>query len=217
MTWTPEQREKYNVPLADRTPEQRKRANEALKEKRAAKAIAEGREPRRVGRPPTVTPELRAARNAAKLKKWSERTRAKIKAARAAKALKEGRTPGLVGVRSKLTPEQRRAANVEKSRRCRDKNAAEYRAKQAASAREKRAAIKAGTWVPKARKRLTSAERKAVNIAMSHARRARLKAADGKWNISDLRTMRWRQNGICPICNRQLGEQGLRGEPVAPP
>lgn len=209
MTWTKEQRAKYNVPYADRPLEQRIRANNALKAKMAAKAIAEGREPGLIGRPPRLTPEEKEASRKKQNRRRMLATKARIKAKRAAKALADGREPGLVGTRSKLSPEARKVARSEVEKRSRAKAGPEFLKRRAAEAKAKRDAIKAGTWVPRGRKRLTVEEKRLANVKNSQARRARLKAADGKWNISDLRVMRWRQNGICPICNRKLGEHGL--------
>lgn len=186
------------------------------REEAAARAIAAGRVPGRMGQPPKnrSAEELREMRRV-KNAKWraENRDRAReigresMRRAAAQKAIAEGREPGKKGPKP-LPREEYLARKAARTKKSYYADLEHSRAMAAKKERDNRAAKKAGTFVPKKR-RLTDEERRLKNVANGQARRARLKAADGKWNISDLRVMRWRQNGICPICNRLLGEHGL--------
>ena len=192
------------------------RGAQRRREKLAAIAIAAGRDPHKVGQPSKgrTEDELREMRRiksakyrAANLEKMRAYHR-EYERERAAKlAVASGRTPGKMGPKPQPADEVK-ARKAARSKKNYHEAIDISRARAAKAARERRAARKAGTYAPK-KVKLTDEQRRLTNVQLGQARRARLKAADGKWNISDLKVMRWRQNGICPICNRLLGEHGL--------
>jgi HNH endonuclease len=198
------------------TPEQRALYNERARLRAAEKALAAGRTPGKKGQPPkNRTPEEKAALHRERTRRYYFENHEKMKAYRAEwarkkaaeNAIAEGREPGKPGRRARPA-EESRALKSARTKKNYYERLEHSRAMAARREREKRAAKKAGTYKPK-KVKLTDEQRRLVNVNLGHARRARLKAADGKWNISDLKTMRWRQNGICPICNRLLGDHGL--------
>src|SRR5262245_33007900 len=173
------------------------------RERAAERAIAAGRVPGKVGQPPkNRTPEeIREMRRvkyakwrAANLEKAREICRRSMRKAAAEAAITAGRIPGKPGPQA-LDPVEKRKRKAARTRKSYYDNLEHSRSLAAKKERENRAAKKAGTFVPKQRAKMSDEERRLVNVKLGQDRRARLRAADGKWNISDLRTMRWRQNG----------------------
>lgn len=97
----------YCGPQWNRTEEQKARHAATHKAVTHAKAIAEGRDPTRVGRPAILSDDERDASRKVQNRRRSKQTGARIKARREARAIAEGREPGIVGQPRILTDEQR--------------------------------------------------------------------------------------------------------------
>ncbi len=205
--------------LLVRTREQQDHYNAIAREKAAAKAIAEGRVPGKKGQPPkNLSPEEKAAKQRARVKRYYFENHEKMKAYRAEwqrkataeKAIADGREPGKCGPKPKhLTDESYLAVRAATRKRYYH----EHREKLAAEAKDreqrKRDAIKDGTY-EKTRKRLSLDEKRAKANLASHVRRAILQGVEVEQvTLADLRTMRWRQNGFCLYCNMNLGEHDI--------
>ena len=157
-------------------------------ERRAARAAAEGREVRKPGRPkvertPEEVREMRRIKTALwreeNLDRSREITRESEKRRAAARAVAEGRVPGKKGPVKKFTDEElaaKRLALTNKNYRENIESRREYAARRA---REIRAEKKAGTYVSKAKSKLTAEEKRQAQVRSSQARRARLLAAIG--------------------------------------
>lgn len=181
----------------------------------AAKAIAEGREPNLdFDRPktPLLTEEEKRERRRVKSLTWrgANRERSReigrdaMKRAAAARALEEGRIPGKPGRAKQFTEEELRekrrlkkavwvAANLEKNR-----ESSKLRE------REKRA----GTFVSRARPKLTDEEKRLVNVAWAATRRTRLRENGGKFTKDDIIALLEAQEGNCALCLLPFGEDG---------
>jgi 5-methylcytosine-specific restriction endonuclease McrA len=186
------------------------------REKAAAKAIAEGRTPGQRGQPSKCTAEEKREKHRLRTKKYRAANLEKMRAyhreyerQRAAeRAIAEGRIPGRKGRGDVMTDEQRRAKRNALTKKNYHQNIERERARAAKRERDKRAALKAGTYQSK-RRRLTDAERKAVNVAWAATRRAMKLKNGGSFSGADVRTLRYRQNGICLYCHRNLGEHDI--------
>lgn len=199
-----------------RTPEQTARYYATRRAKAAAKAIAEGRIPGRPGAPPRLTLEEKEARRIAKNRKSTLMLSARKKARRAANALAAGRIPGIVGTRSKRTPEERHAASLAKSAAFRLRNLEKRRVYEAKKAREKRAAIKAGTYNPRPVKFRTAEDIKLQGRKDSQHRRARIRNAGGRYTKDDIIRLMAEQEGKCAICGTAFGDDGYHVDHYVP-
>jgi 5-methylcytosine-specific restriction endonuclease McrA len=179
----------------------------AIKKANAAeRALAEDRAPGLIGRPPRLTAEEKEESRKKQGRRRSLRTKARIKAARAAKAISEGREPGQTGTRSKLMPEERKTARAIVFARHRAKDPDGFRARNTLCARLRREAIRNGTHVPA--KRLTPEEKKAQGLADAANRRARVRAAPGRFNKTDIAALLAEQQGLCAICYEAFSADG---------
>jgi 5-methylcytosine-specific restriction endonuclease McrA len=208
------------------TPEQRARYYANAKRKRDAAAIAAGREPGKQGQPSkNRTPEqLRELRNIKSKKYWAENRekmreyKREYERKRAAdKARAEGRLPGKSGPKRKYaTNEEYLAAQAAIRRRYYQEN----REKLAEAARireqKKRDAIKAGTYVKIRIRPQTLEEKRAIRSVDAHRRRARILGAGGAFTAEHVRLARRRQNGLCLVCHRLLGEHDLHTDHWVP-
>jgi 5-methylcytosine-specific restriction endonuclease McrA len=205
-------KERHKVEIAAR----RSASEKAL---RAARALAEGREPGKSGQPRKnrTEEEMREYRRV-KQAKWSaaNRERARqigresMKRAAAVKAIEAGREPGKKGKPKQFTSEEKIAKQTARGHRYYHANGPAQRAAAARRERENRADKKAGTFVPKSHPKLTEEQRKQQQVRMSQKRRARLRAAFGDgYTLKDIEIIRARQNGLCNMADC---DQSLRPE-----
>ncbi len=188
------------------------------KAKAAAKAVAEGRVPGQRGQPSKCTPEQKREKQRLRVKKYRDENLERVRAyhreyerKRAAEqAIAEGRVPGVSGAPRKFKDDaEARAKQTARTKDYYHRNLEKVRKQAADRERAKRAAIKAGTFVPKPQVSRTLAERRARVNAEANNRRAMKLANGGTYTADDIRTLRRRQNGLCPCCNRLLGEHNL--------
>ncbi len=201
------------------TREQRERYNAIAREKAAAKAIAAGRVPGKAGQPSKgrTEDELREMRRIKSQKQRDKDPEANRKYKReyekrraAEAAVAAGRLPGKCGRKPIfLTEEERKAKQNARVKRYYHEHLEKSRAKAAKRERDKRAALKAGTYAPRSKARMPEEHRIAVAKAAVHARRARMKDGGKGPQAADLRKLRWRQNGICPYCFINLGTHDI--------
>lgn len=201
------------------TPEQRARYYENDRIKRAAKATAAGRVPGKKGQPKKLrsveeTREMRRLKGqkyrAANLEKERAYHREYERERAAKRAVAEGRTPGRSGPKQKhATNEEYLAARAITRKRYYQEHRVELSAKAAQRARDKRAAIKAGIYKFSTNRGSSLADKRALVNASANKRRALKASVGGSYTLKDLRVLRWRQNGLCPCCNRQLGEHNI--------
>lgn len=223
MVWDAERRAKYHVPYADRPEGQKVAARAARKAKAVEIALAEGREPGRVGAPPRLSDEEREASRIRQNKKRVVRSKAKRKAARAAKAIAEGRPVGRVGQPRVLTDEERQANRLESYRKWRRTHLEEARLSDAERARQRTAAraIAEGR-VPGILGHLAtfSAEELAAYLErwprekdIYHNRvqvqnsRAKKMGIPGKITAMDIREIYVEQAGLCAFCAKPFGDE----------
>ena len=189
----------------------------------AERALAEGREPGRVGRPPRLTAEEREVSRLTQNKKRSKRSLARRTTTRAVKALAEGRVPGRTGPLRRLTDEQRIVRARERTAKYKAEHADDVRAADAEAGRQKRAAkaIAEGRvpGVIGALNRLSPEEFAAYLKAwpdresVFHARlktqnsRARRLGAEGVLTFADLQKVVVEQRGYCAFCGNPLGDE----------
>lgn len=223
VPWTEKDREKYGASYAEMTPEQKENNLSWQKSRRDAKAVAEGREPGKVGRPPRLTPEEKEARRIAQNKKRSLRTRARIKKQRAARAIAEGREPGKVGGPRIFTDEQRIENRRASAMKCKWANIDEVRAKNNEFKKAKTAArAVAERRVPGILGHLAtfSVEELAAYLERwprdkdvyhnrIHAQNSRAKrmGAPGTLTAMDVREAYLEQMGYCAFCAKPFGEE----------
>lgn len=223
MPWDKEDREKYNVPYADRPEEQKVAARAARKAKAVEIALAEGREPGRVGAPPRLTDEEREDSRIRQNKKRTARALVKRTVARAARAIAEGRTPGKVGQPRVLTDEERLEHRRASLFRHKHSNLEKFRAADAARARQRTAtrAIAEGR-VPGVLGHLAtfSSEELAAYLErwprekdIYHNRvqvqnsRAKKMGIPGKITAMDIREIYVEQAGLCAFCAKPFGDE----------
>lgn len=166
--------------MKTRNPEQYAKYLAECKAKAAAKAIAAGRIPGRMGQPPKYTEEQRKEMRRVKSAKWREAnrertreiTRESMKRKSDVKADALGRPRGKRGKMPKiLTPEQKREKqNV----RCK-----KYYAKNLKKARE-------------------------IGAVAARNRRARIKGNGGTHTVEDIRELFFEQKGMCGLCELPL-------------
>jgi 5-methylcytosine-specific restriction endonuclease McrA len=150
------------------------------KEKAAAKAIAAGRIPGRVGQPPKYTEVQRKELRRIKSAKWRDANRERareinrvaMKKASDAKAIAAGHEPGVVGRRAKpITLEQKRAKQNARVKK--------YYANNLEVARE-------------------------IGARAARKRRAILKGCTGTHTAADIRELFFEQKGLCGLCDLAL-------------
>jgi 5-methylcytosine-specific restriction endonuclease McrA len=223
MAWDEEDRIKYAQTWADKSDAQRAKILAAQREKAAAKAVAEGREPGKVGRPARLTPEEKEASRIKQNKRRSLRTRERIRAARAAKAVLEGREPGKVGGPRRLTDEERIVNRRDNYARWRTTNLEEVRARDAELHRIKTAArALAEGRVPGVIGHLaTFTEAELIDYldrwpdrnSVFHARiksqnsRAKRLNVPGELTLVDIYAAVAEQAGICAFCANPFGDE----------
>lgn len=223
MPWDKEDREKYNVPYADRPEEQKVAARAARKAKAVEIALAEGREPGRVGAPPRLSDEEREVSRIRQNKKRTARTIAKRTARRAAKAIAVGRVPGQAGQPRVLTDEERAANRKTSHKIWRAANLLDRRRIEAERARAKTAArAEAEGRVPGTLGHLAtfSAEELAAYLErwprekdIYHGRvqtqnsRAKKMGIPGKITAMDIREIYVEQAGLCAFCAKPFGDE----------
>ena len=166
---------------------------------------------RKPGRPRVLTDDERrerrrlktAAWRLANLDRYREIVRESMRRKAAERALAEGRIPGKKGPIKKFTEEEKRAKRLAK--------ASLYYARHTEKAREaaklRMRAKRAGTFVSKARPRLTDEQRRLRDIAMAANRRARVRGAFGKHTLADILRLYDLQEGICTFCSKPLGDE----------
>lgn len=199
------------------TPEQRARYYENARKKAAAKALAAGRVPGKKGQPPkNRTPEEKAAMHRERVARYYFENHEKMKRyhrewmreATGKEAEEAGRQPGKIGRPATLTAGEKRARKAARTKKNYHANLERERARAATRARENRAAKKAGTYVPKLQ-RLTDEARRLAGTAWSAKRRAMKIDAGGSYTAKDIKILRYRQNGICPLCDMNLGQNDI--------
>lgn len=167
----------------------------------------------KIGRPKQFTEaEQREKRRIRSAKQRAENpdrvreiTRESMRRMAAARAIAAGREPGTIGRPAEFTPEENKAKRLEKAKRYYWANREKMASEAAVREREKRHAIKAGTFVPAKLKRLTDDERKASGILHKNIRRALLRKAEGKHTRADIVALRVLQQGNCAWCLLPLG------------
>ena len=187
---TPEQRE------ASRIRQNKKRSARSLTKKkaeRAARAIAEGREPGKAGMPRRLTDDQRTANRRETIRKNREKHRDEIlrrdndrhKARVAKRAIAAGREPGKVGAVRRLTAEEfvarQRARSLAYWERHPERRRKNYESYYAAT--------------------------KDQHTVRSRNRRARKKGNGGKHSVADIRALWDIQSGKCAFCSQLLGEE----------
>lgn len=159
-----------------KTPEQKARYAAAERVKAAAKAIAAGRLPGRVGQPPKWTEEQKKEMRRIKSAKWREANlersreiiRNSMKKANDAKAISAGFEPGKIGRRAKpITPEQKREKQNARVKK--------YYANNIEKGRE-------------------------IGATAARNRRARIKGNGGTHTVADIRALYFEQKGCCALC-----------------
>jgi 5-methylcytosine-specific restriction endonuclease McrA len=223
VTWDAKDREKYGSTYAEWSPERQAHNLEWQKARRDAKAIAEGREPGRIGRPARLTPEEKAANKRAQNKKRSKRALARRTAARAIIAIAKGREPGKSGGVRVLSDEERiahRRANFVKSK---NTDLEKFRAEDARRARERTAAraIAEGRvpGIHGALARLIVAELEDylrkwpdpsnvfhMRLKAQNSRAKRL-GVPGILTLVDIYDVLAEQAGICAFCAKPFGDE----------
>lgn len=223
MAWTKESREKYGSTYAEWSPDRQAHNLAWQKDRRAAKAIEEGRQPGKVGRPSVLTPEEKEAGRIRKNKKRTARSIAKRSEDRAAKAVAEGRVPGQVGQPRVLSDEERVANRAATSLKYRQANADEIRIRQAKAGRDKRAtrALAEGR-VPGVIGHLATFTEQELSAYLErwprekdiyHARvqqqnsRAKKLGLPGVLTAMDIREIYVEQAGLCAFCARPFGDE----------
>ena len=182
--------------------------------------------PRKPGRPKVVRTETEARElRRVKAAKWRsnnlDRSREIVRESekrRAAKrAVAEGRVVGKKGPPKLFTEEEKKAKRLAKTLRNYYVDHDANREYAAQRAREIRAEKAAGTYVSKAKRRLTAEEKRQAEIRYSQARRARLLAAiGGGYTAEDLNEMRRRQENSCNLCGCELNEANETLDHVMP-
>lgn len=143
----------------------------------AAKAVAEGREPGRIGRQSQISPEEKQARR----KALDDIHNAKKKVFAAEKALAEGREPGRVGRPPRLTAEEKEISRLTHNKHSSKKSLAKRTARRAARAIENgRVPGQAGSL------RVLSDEERIVGRRASYA----------KWRSNNLEEVRERDKVV---------------------
>lgn len=207
------------------TPEQRARYYENARKKAAERAIAAGRIPGKQGQPSkNRTPEQLREMRRIKSQKYrdenpekSRKYKREYEQRRAAeRAVAEGRVVGRTGPKPKYnTVEEQNAAIGATRRRYYQENKERERERARIREQKKRDAIRAG-FEPLKRRPQTLEEKRAIKRAQTHARRASKLRAGGSFTAADAALARRRQNGICLICNRMLGEHDLHTDHWVP-
>jgi 5-methylcytosine-specific restriction endonuclease McrA len=199
------------------------RNNAIKKAAAAAQALAEGREPGRVGRPALLTPEEKEASRVKQNRRRTLRGLEKRTAKRAERAIAGGRIPGKTGGPRILTDEQRAENRKQSYAKWRNENIDVIRARDAETAREKRAlkAIAEGR-VPGVLGHLStySAEDFAAymvswpdrndvfhNRLKVGASRAKRLGIPGTVTLLDLRRVCEEQVGHCAFCAKPFGDE----------
>ena len=133
-----------------------------------------------------------------------EITRESMKRIAAARAVAEGRVPGKPGRPRIQTDEQRRARRKATTERWNAANETVYLER----ARLREAAKRAGTFVSRAKKRLTTEERRLTEVAWASLRRARIRNAGGSYTKDDIIALLIAQESKCALCGQPFGGDG---------
>lgn len=172
-----------------------------------AQAVAEGRV--LVG---MTQDQVREARRIKQIKWRAEHPdrareigRDSMKKAAAEKAVVEGRVPGQRGRPPLFTEEERRAKRKAKSEAY---NAAHLEETRRA-ARERGQAKRDGTFVSKAKARLTEDRRLQVIRMWSAIRRARIAGNGGRFTLADIEELMVQQKGRCLFCSEPFGDEPI--------
>lgn len=179
-----------------------------------------------MGRPRLYTEEERREKRRVKSAKWraANRERSRVitreceKRRAAKRALEEGRIPSTKGRPSFRTPEEKRKSRSEKSRRWYHQNKAKVLPKVVLHARTKRAAIKAGVYIPQpwGGEKLTEEERKLRGRVDTANRRARVKKNGGTHTVAEIKELWRRQKGKCAFCLQSLDKQSTHVDHYTP-
>jgi 5-methylcytosine-specific restriction endonuclease McrA len=169
-----------------------------------------------MGRPRLYSDVQRREKRRLKQRKWRaanperarEITRESERRRAAKRALAEGRQPGTIGRPVQFTEQEKKAKRASKSRAHYHNNRAKLAPVAAKREREKRAAIRAGEYVPQpwGGVKLTRDERQLRDRAMGSKRRTRLKSVGGNYTADDIKELRVRQKGNCAWCLLPLGD-----------
>jgi 5-methylcytosine-specific restriction endonuclease McrA len=173
-----------------------------------------------MARPRILTDEQRrekrrlksAAWRAANRERAREITRESMKRAAAAKAVSAGRPVGKVGAMPKYTEEQKRALRNERAKRYYYANLEKCRD----AARLRGQAKRDGTFVSRARKRLTAEERRIVEVTMAANRRTRKRRNGGTHSKDDIIRLMAEQEGKCAMCSLPFGDDGYHVDHFVP-
>jgi len=141
-----------------------------------------------------------------------EITRQSMKRIAAAKAIAEGRVPGKPGRPRLQTDEQRRAARKAITERWNAANQAVFLERAKLRERAKRA----GTFVSRAKPRLTDEARVIVNRAWGSLRRARILQAGGTYTKDDIIALLIAQESKCALCGKPFGPDGYHIDHFVP-